>query len=129
MAQQSAISRRRFVPNPDLGDISRLRGAADRDRIPLANPRSVSGVSYASWRRERLRGRHVHPTAEAERPYRILRLRSRSIPTRKYSNIAELLSVSFGNRPKFRQTFAQCSAACNAGVCHVAPHIHARRLW
>src|SRR5262249_10548005 len=58
-------------------------------------------------------------------PYRILRprLRSRSIPPHKYSNIAELLSVSFGNRPKFRQTFARCSAPCNAGVCHVAPYI------
>jgi hypothetical protein len=41
---------------------------------------------------------------------RTSRLRSRSIPTRKYSDIAELLSVSFGNRPKFRRTFAQCSA-------------------
>jgi len=41
---------------------------------------------------------------------RTSRLRSRSIPTRKYSDIAELLSVSFGNPPKFRRTFAQCSA-------------------
>ena len=69
----------RSVPNPDLGDISRLRGVADRDRVPLANPRSVGGVSYASWRREGLRGRHVHPTAEAGRPYRILRPRLRQV--------------------------------------------------
>ena len=49
-----------------------------RDRIPFANPRSVAAPP-TSWRRERLRGRYVHATAEAGRPYRILRPRLRQV--------------------------------------------------
>jgi hypothetical protein len=39
-------------------------------------------------------------------PFHTLRTAARL----RRSDIAELLSVSFGNPPKFRRTFAQCSA-------------------